>query len=116
MERIQELSRQVQTEVTKIIVGKEEHLRLMLAAILAEGHILLDDLQRRISSRIATLVGSVQEVLCEGVSSRNESRWTGRTGTNFVVHFEPDDQVKTGDLRKVKITRAGTVSLFGTLI
>ncbi len=89
-------------------VSEDEKLR--------RNNILLDDLQRRISSRIATLVGSVQEVLCEGVSSRNESRWTGRTGTNFVVHFEPDDQVKTGDLRKVKITRAGTVSLFGTLI
>ena len=44
MERVQALSRQVEAEVSKIIVGKEEQLRLMLAAILAEGHILLDDL------------------------------------------------------------------------
>ena len=88
-------------------VSEEEKLR--------RNNILLDDLQNRISARLATLVGSTQEVLCEGVSSRNEARWTGRTGTNFVVHFEPDDKVKTGDLRLVKITRSGNVSLFGEL-
>ncbi len=89
-------------------VSEEEKLR--------RNNILLDDLQRRISTRLAGLTGSVQEVLCEGVSSRNESRWTGRTGTNFVVHFEPDSTVKPGDIRSVKITRAGGVSLFGTLL
>ena len=88
-------------------VSEEEKLR--------RNNILLDDLQLRISRKLATLAGSIQEVLCEGVSSRNEARWTGRTGTNFVVHFEPDDQVKIGDLRQVEITRSGNVSLFGKL-
>ncbi len=82
---------------------------------LHRNNILLDDLQIRISKKLATLVGTTQEVLCEGISSRNESRWTGRTGTNFVVHFEPDFQVRTGELRQVKITRSGNVSLFGKL-
>jgi tRNA-2-methylthio-N6-dimethylallyladenosine synthase len=89
-------------------VSEEEKLR--------RNNILLDDLERRISSRISGLVGSVQEILCEGVSARNDARWTGRTGTNFVIHFEPDNMVKSGDIRKVKITRAGSVSLFGELI
>jgi tRNA-2-methylthio-N6-dimethylallyladenosine synthase len=88
-------------------VSEEEKLR--------RNNILLDDLQKRISSRLAALNGTVQSVLCEGVSTRNESRWTGRTGTNFVVHFEPDSTVKTGDLRNVRITRSGNVSLFGEL-
>ena len=88
-------------------VSEEEKLR--------RNNILLDDLQLRMSRKLATLAGSIQEVLCEGVSSRNEARWTGRTGTNFVVHFEPDDQVKIGDLRQVEITRSGNVSLFGKL-
>ena len=61
------------------------------------------------------MTGKTVEVLCEGVSARNQERWTGRTGTNFVVHFEPDSNVKTGDLRQVKITRSGSVSLFGEL-
>jgi len=89
-------------------VSEEEKLR--------RNNILLDDLQNRISTKLATLVGSVQEVLCEGVSARNESRWTGRTGTNFVVHFEPDATVVPGAVRQVKITRSGGVSLFGELI
>ncbi|MBR2625568.1 MAG: tRNA (N6-isopentenyl adenosine(37)-C2)-methylthiotransferase MiaB [Lentisphaeria bacterium] len=89
-------------------VSEEEKLR--------RNNILLDDLEKRISARLAGLTGTVQEVLCEGVSARNEARWTGRTDTNFVVHFEPDDKVKTGDLRQVKITRSGSVSLFGELI
>ena len=88
-------------------VSEEEKLR--------RNNILLDDLQKRIRSRLAALNGTVQSVLCEGVSTRNESRWTGRTGTNFVVHFEPDSTVKTGDLRNVRITRSGNVSLFGEL-
>ena len=88
-------------------VSEEEKLR--------RNNILLDDLQLRISRKLAALNGSIQEVLCEGVSTRNKSRWTGRTGTNFVVHFEPDAAVKTGDLRKVRITRCGNVSLFGEL-
>ncbi len=89
-------------------VSEEEKLR--------RNNILLDDLERRIGKRIAGLVGSEQEILCEGVSTRNSARWTGRTGTNFVVHFEPDATVKPGDIRKVKVTRAGSVSLFGELI
>lgn len=89
-------------------VSEEEKLR--------RNNILLDDLQHRISTKLATLTGSVQEVLCEGVSARNESRWTGRTGTNFVVHFEPDATVVPGAVRQVKITRSGGVSLFGELI
>ena len=88
-------------------VSEEEKLR--------RNNILLDDLQQRISTRIAGLVGSTQEILCEGVSARNDSRWTGRTGTNFVVHFQPDSNVKTGDLRKVRITASGNVSLIGEL-
>ena len=43
-ESVRDLAQNVEREVSKIMVGKESHLRLMLAAILAEGHILLDDL------------------------------------------------------------------------
>ena len=88
-------------------VSEEEKLR--------RNNVLLDDLQRRIGAKLAALVGSEQEILCEGVSARNAARWTGRTGTNFVVHFEPEGAVKVGDLRRVKIIGSGQVSLFGKL-
>ncbi|MBE6356513.1 MAG: tRNA (N6-isopentenyl adenosine(37)-C2)-methylthiotransferase MiaB [Lentisphaerae bacterium] len=89
-------------------VSEEEKLR--------RNNILLDDLQLRIGAKLASLTGSTQEILCEGVSARNPARWTGRTGTNFVVHFDPDANVRPGYLRQVKITRSGNVSLFGELI
>ncbi|MBE6362297.1 MAG: tRNA (N6-isopentenyl adenosine(37)-C2)-methylthiotransferase MiaB [Lentisphaerae bacterium] len=83
---------------------------------LERNNILLDDLKARISGKLQTLSGSVVEVLVEGVSSRNQERWTGRTGTNFVVHFEPDDDCVPGTLRKVEVSRSGAVSVSGKLL
>ena len=78
--------------------------------------ILLNDLAQRVEKRLKSMVGSTVTVLAEGVSARNTERWTGRTDNNIVVHFEPDSNVKAGTLHQVKITRAGSVTLFGKLI
>ena len=66
--------------------------------------------------KLKTLKGETVEVLLEGVSARNAQRWSGRTSTSFVVHFEPDAQCTPGILRRVKITQVNTVSLFGELL
>lgn len=42
--RAQELASSVSAEVSKVIIGKQEQLKLIMAAILARGHILLEDL------------------------------------------------------------------------
>ena len=78
--------------------------------------VLLDDLKSRVAAALRTQVGSVQEVLVEGISPRNPERWSGRTGTNRVVHFLPVPGVEPGTLHRVRITRAGSVSLFGELL
>ncbi|WP_295583501.1 MoxR family ATPase [uncultured Oscillibacter sp.] len=44
MKEIAEVSRQVLEETEKIIVGKREKIRLIIMAVLANGHVLLDDL------------------------------------------------------------------------
>ena len=82
---------------------------------LERNNILLDDLKLRIGRKLSTIPGRSVEVLVEGVSARNSERWTGRTSENFVVHFEPDENIQAGTLREVEITRAGSVSLFGVL-
>ena len=78
--------------------------------------ILLADLAARVEKRLAGMKNETVEVLVEGVSPRNPDRWSGRTGTNIMVHFEPDDKIETGTLRNVKIIQTNPVSLFGKLI
>ena len=39
-----QLQQQIEKEVSRVLVGKEKQLRLLTAAILAEGHVLLEDL------------------------------------------------------------------------
>ncbi len=41
---ISKLARDIQTETEKIIVGKSDRIRLIIMAVLANGHVLLDDL------------------------------------------------------------------------
>ena len=38
------LAREIQAETEKIIVGKSDRIRLIIMAVLADGHVLLDDL------------------------------------------------------------------------
>ena len=78
--------------------------------------ILLKDLASRVEKMLEQMVGNEYEILVEGESSRNADRWSGRTGTNFLVHFEPEKGIRPGVLRKVKILRAGGVSLLGELV
>ena len=75
--------------------------------------ILLADLAERTARTLAQQVGTVQEVLAEGVSRRMPDRWTGRTGGNRTVHFPPPAGCRAGDLLKLRILRAGKVSLYG---
>ena len=78
--------------------------------------ILLNDLAERVEKRLKSMVGCTVTVLAEGVSARNNERWTGRTDNNIVVHFEPDATIMSGTLRNVQITRAGSVTLVGKLV
>ena len=52
----------------------------------------------------------------QGVSARNAERWTGRTDTNFVVHFPPTPRLRSGDLVKVELERSNVVSLVGRIV
>ncbi len=78
--------------------------------------ILLGDLAERVQKLLQTKIGSTVEVLVEGVSARNAERWSGRTDDNFVVHFEPVEGLCPGQLRQIKIARAGQVSLLGEVV
>jgi tRNA-2-methylthio-N6-dimethylallyladenosine synthase len=61
-------------------------------------------------------VGTVQEVLVEGPSKRDPSRFTGRTSQHRLVHFETSDEGLIGSYVPVEIREAAAHSLLGSLL
>jgi tRNA-2-methylthio-N6-dimethylallyladenosine synthase len=84
----------------------------------AKGRLLkLIELQNQISfEKNQALIGTLQEVLIEGVSEKNAVIWSGRTMQNKLVHFKPSFRIKPGDLAIVRITAARTFTLEGELL
>lgn len=60
-------------------------------------------------------LNTIQEVLVEGKSQRNESRLTGRTRGNTIVNFEGNDNL-IGSLVNVKVSKINSWSMFGEVI
>ncbi|MDR0361074.1 MAG: tRNA (N6-isopentenyl adenosine(37)-C2)-methylthiotransferase MiaB [Planctomycetota bacterium] len=65
--------------------------------------------------RSESLVGTRRTILVEGESSRDPSRWTGRTAENLICVFPaPEDgAIKAGDLLDLAICSATPLTLFG---
>jgi tRNA-2-methylthio-N6-dimethylallyladenosine synthase len=62
------------------------------------------------------LEGSFQEILVEGKSEKNATKWSGRTRTNKIVVIPARNNVKVGDIITVKIIKANKHSLEGSII
>ena len=62
----------------------------------------------------AAVVGTRQQVLCEGPSKNNASRLTGRTLQNKIVIFDGDPARLTGQLLDIQIEQSTGFTLFGT--
>ena len=78
--------------------------------------VLLADQEVRGTRRNSQLVGTVREVLVEGVSKRNANRYAGRDSGNRIVHWPLGDAVvKRGDMVKVKIISARPQGLLGEI-
>ncbi len=88
-------------------VSAEEKLR--------RNHVLLADQDRRGQAINRGLTGRVVEVLAEGPSLRNKTRWAGRTTTNKIVIFDPSADLAAGAIVRVLVERAGPQTLYGRL-
>jgi tRNA-2-methylthio-N6-dimethylallyladenosine synthase len=75
---------------------------------------LLDVVNRIAISKNAALIGTRQQVLCEGPSKTNAARLSGRTSQNKIVIFDGDARRLTGQLLDIQIEESGCFSLFGT--
>lgn len=86
------------------------------AVKMARNKILLDDLETGVEQTNKRYIGRAVEVLVEGLSRRNSSRWTGRTGTNKVCVFDPVPGLCSGKIVPVHITDTTSHSLFGRVL
>ncbi|MES2476788.1 MAG: tRNA (N6-isopentenyl adenosine(37)-C2)-methylthiotransferase MiaB [Verrucomicrobiota bacterium] len=62
----------------------------------------------------AVIVGSRQQVLCEGPSKNNAARLTGRTPQNKIVIFDGDPARLTGKILDIQVEQSTGFTLFGT--
>jgi tRNA-2-methylthio-N6-dimethylallyladenosine synthase len=62
----------------------------------------------------AAIVGTRQQVLCEGPSKNNAARLTGRTTQNKIVIFDGDPDRLTGEMLDIQIDHSTGFTLFGT--
>lgn len=77
----------------------------------------LIEIQNQISlEKNRAYVGTLSEVLAEGVSEKNPDFWSGRNTQNKLTHFKPANKIKPGDLAVVRITGAQTFTLEGELL
>lgn len=74
---------------------------------------LLEVVNRIAIAKNDSLVGTTQQVLCEGPSKTKATRLTGRTSQNKIVIFDGDPLRLTGQLVDVHIDESGGFSLFG---
>ncbi len=61
-------------------------------------------------------MGTTHKILIEGKSKNDETKWAGRTDTNKVVIFAPDEIHKIGDIVNVKITENHKWYLKGEIV
>jgi tRNA-2-methylthio-N6-dimethylallyladenosine synthase len=74
---------------------------------------LLEVINEIAGRRYAALVGRQTRILVEGPSKKNPARMTGRTRCNKIVVFDPAGREHRGRLLDVRITRAGSFTLYG---
>ncbi len=75
--------------------------------------VLLVDQDIRGKAANQRLMGSLQEVLVEGPSLRNETRWAGRSPGNKIVVFDPVLGLQPGTRVNIRITRVEPQTLYG---
>ncbi len=62
----------------------------------------------------AAIVGTRQQVLCEGPSKNNAARLSGRTPHNKIVIFDGDPDRLTGQLLDIQVEHSTGFTVFGT--
>ncbi len=76
---------------------------------------LLALINENVERKLEACVGSRMEILCEGVSRKNDERLMGRTRTNKIVVFEGADR-HVGQVMDVNVVGRSTTTLYGDAV
>ncbi|MFC7339565.1 tRNA (N6-isopentenyl adenosine(37)-C2)-methylthiotransferase MiaB [Haloferula chungangensis] len=77
---------------------------------------LLAVVDRLAQEKNHALVGSVQQVLCEGLSKNNKETLTGRTPQNKILIFKGDQAKLTGQILDIKVNECTGFTLYGDVL
>jgi MiaB/RimO family radical SAM methylthiotransferase len=77
---------------------------------------LLEVVNRLAIEKNAALVGSVQQVLCEGPSKNNKETLSGRTSHNKILIFDGDPHKLTGQLLDIQVESSTGFTLYGSVL
>lgn len=77
---------------------------------------LLDVVNRIAKEKHAVLVGTRQQILCEGPSKTNAARLSGRTPQNKIVIFDGDASRFTGRIIDLQIEQSTGFTLYGSVL
>ena len=78
--------------------------------------ILLEAVGRIAKAKNQALVGTRQQVLCEGPSKNNKARLGGRTSQNKIVIFEGDPHKLTGQILDIEVRDSTGYTLYGEVV
>lgn len=77
---------------------------------------LLETVDRLAKERNEAIVGTVQQVLCEGPSKHNPNTLSGRTPQNRIVIFEGDADRLTGEILDIRVEESTGFTTYGTAL
>jgi len=77
---------------------------------------LLEVVNRLAIEKNAALVGTVQQVLCEGPSKNNKETLSGRTSHNKILIFDGDPHKLTGQLLDIQVESSTGFTLYGSVL
>ncbi len=98
VQHIQELSNKLKNNVSRIIVGKDEAVELLLTAIIASGHILLEDVPGTGKTLLAKTLSASMECSFQRIQFTPDLLPSDLTGINFYNQKEGDFKFRPGPL------------------
>jgi tRNA-2-methylthio-N6-dimethylallyladenosine synthase len=78
--------------------------------------LLLDVVNRLAKEKNQAIVGTVQKVLCEGISKNNKETLSGRTPQNKILIFKGDQAKLTGQILDIQVNESTGFTLYGDVV